>query len=721
MSLEKVGRYEIIGELGRGAMGVVYKAKDPTIGRTVALKTMRLDVHGLEAEDMLRRFRNEARAAGLLSHPNIVTIYDAGEADGIFYIAMEFIQGTTLQAVLAEKHILATDEAIQLSRQICKGLDYAHSHNIIHRDVKPANIMITANGTVKIMDFGIAKSGGSLTSTGQVLGTPNYMSPEQVKGRPLDGRSDLWSFGVILYEMLTGEKPFMGQNVTTIIYKIVNENPIAPRDLDVTVHPGLSAIVVTMLAKSPDERFQTGADLIHALETYKSVAHAGQSASAAPNSSGSILSSLVPVSNAHEKTLVLPVKVVSGSTLRVTEAEPIDYPSTPKAGAPGTIPTRGPVVVRRRPAQAHSGRNRMFFAALAMVLLLGLVMGGYAYHRTQLKIHQLATVHADVTRLSTKPAQTSAQQPQTIAQPLSQQASASATPVATASVISGKTSKTSDEEIAPDTTVKFIAYNNPAKHVPRPKTIKKAVTSPNNNFNEQSEVQFASNPAGAKVEVDGWSEPTWVTPFTASHLTAGWHSIVLTKEGYLPQSLWVESAAGKSVPVSAELKASLSTLVVTSNPSGATVFIDGKDSGFTTPAQLTVEKGTHRVALRKAGFKEASTQETLSEGQTATFAPVLLSVMPQPEDGHSPTFLRRMLGTDTVPDGKGLVHIRTNPEGASIFIDGRLAPKKSNARWPADPGVYSIVLEKEGYKPVHRNIRVQEGKIVPIDEILEKQ
>ncbi|HEX9254927.1 MAG TPA: serine/threonine-protein kinase, partial [Candidatus Angelobacter sp.] len=258
MSLQTVGRYEITGELGRGAMGVVYKALDPTIGRTVALKTMRLDVHGLDAKEMVRRFQNEARAAGVLNHPNIVTIYDAGEQDGIFYIAMEFIEGTTLHEVLAEQRVLATDQVLQLTRQICRGLDYAHSNGIVHRDIKPANIMITGNGTVKIMDFGIAKSGGQVTNTGQVLGTPNYMAPEQVKGRQLDGRSDLFSLGVILYEMLTGEKPFVGQNVTTIIYKIVNENPITPRDLDVTVHPGLSAIVTKALAKAPDDRYQTG-------------------------------------------------------------------------------------------------------------------------------------------------------------------------------------------------------------------------------------------------------------------------------------------------------------------------------------------------------------------------------------------------------------------------------------------------------------------------------
>src|SRR5260221_7886337 len=184
---------------------------------------------------------------------------------------MEFIEGTTLHELMAERRVLGAEEVIQLARQISCGLDYAYSNGIVHRDVKPANIMITPNGTVKIMDFGIAKSGGQVTNTGQVLGTPNYMAPEQVKGRPLDGRSDLFSLGVILYEMLTGEKPFAGQNVTTIIYKIVNENPIAPRDLDVNVHQGLSAIVIKMLAKAPEDRYQSGGDMVRDLENYKLV------------------------------------------------------------------------------------------------------------------------------------------------------------------------------------------------------------------------------------------------------------------------------------------------------------------------------------------------------------------------------------------------------------------------------------------------------------------
>src|SRR5437899_4552758 len=267
---EKIGRYEIAGELGRGAMGVVYKATDPMIGRQVALKTMRLDVHGVDEEEILRRFKHEAKLAGVMNHSNIVTIYDAGEHEGVFYIAMEYIEGVTLQSILHEDRVVTAERILEISRQMCVGLDYAHERGVIHRDIKPANIMIHGKGGVKIMDFGIAKSGGGMTSAGQVLGTPAYMSPEQVRGKTLDGRSDLFSYGVCLYEMATGEKPFQGQNVTTIIYKIMTEEPIPPRELDVTIHPGISAVIVKALAKNPDHRHQSGADLLKELENYKS-------------------------------------------------------------------------------------------------------------------------------------------------------------------------------------------------------------------------------------------------------------------------------------------------------------------------------------------------------------------------------------------------------------------------------------------------------------------
>jgi serine/threonine-protein kinase len=611
-----------------------------------------------------------------LNHPNIVTIYDAGEHDGIFYIAMEFIEGTTLHELMAERRVLGADEVIQLTRQISCGLDYAHSNGIIHRDVKPANIMITPNGTVKIMDFGIAKSGGSVTNTGQIMGTPNYMSPEQVKGRPLDGRADLFSMGVILYEMLTGEKPFAGQNVTTIIYKIVNENPIAPRDLDVSVHQGLSAIVIKMLAKAPEDRYQTGADMVRDLENYKLISQTLLNATASAG----------PSSQSLEKTVVLPMRVVSGSTVRIP--------------APETMPTKGPIPLRRPAAAALSGKRSGLITVIVIILVLGFAMGGYAYYKTQIKMRQLQA------EIKAKEAQAQAVQSNPVV-------SAAPTPANPASA--NPTKPVDGAEVATDVTVRHFSAD------PKPVHPQKATSSPNKVFSQQSEVKFTSQPTGAKVEVDGWSEPTWVTPFTASHLAAGTHTVVFSRTGYSQQTRSIQSVAGKSVDVSAQLGATGSTLVITSNPQGANIWVDGKDTGLNTPSQLTVEKGQHKITVRKSGFKDGSTEEDLSEGETFSFSPVLLSVDTPSDEAKGSSMLRRFFGADTIPEGKGLVHIRTHPEGATIMVDGRAAPKKTNAKWPADPGVYSIVLQLDGYKPVHRNVKLQKGKIVNVDEILERQ
>ena len=268
----KAGRYQLLEELGRGAMGVVYRAHDPMIGRTVAVKTLHVVEHGsgLSQDELLRRFHTEARAAGLLSHPNIVAVYDAGKEDDFFYITMELVEGKSLQNLLGDRHAFPLARVLRLMQQSCSALEFAHQRNVIHRDIKPANLILTADDTLKISDFGTAKIlQFQSAQTGQIIGTPSYMSPEQIKGRPVDGRSDIFSLGGVLYQLLTGEKPFPGDSVTSVIYKIVSEEPAAPRDLDSSIHPGLSAIVLRALAKSPGARFQSCVEFFDALQNYR--------------------------------------------------------------------------------------------------------------------------------------------------------------------------------------------------------------------------------------------------------------------------------------------------------------------------------------------------------------------------------------------------------------------------------------------------------------------
>jgi serine/threonine protein kinase len=274
-TISKAGRYEIVGELGRGAMGVVYKAMDPVIGRTVAVKTIRLSEEGtgLSRPELLTRFQTEARAAGLLTHPNIVVVFDAGEEDGLYYITMELVEGKSLQALIDSGQGFPLPRILRIMEQACSALQFAHERNVVHRDIKPANLMLTADDTVKVTDFGTAKilQFGTVQQTAHVMGTPSYMSPEQVKGRAVDGRSDIFSLGVLLYEILTGEKPFPGQSITTVIYKIVNEEPVPPKQLNSSIHPGISDIVMKALAKDPDVRYQSCREMLDDLKNYRAL------------------------------------------------------------------------------------------------------------------------------------------------------------------------------------------------------------------------------------------------------------------------------------------------------------------------------------------------------------------------------------------------------------------------------------------------------------------
>ncbi|MFM2397226.1 MAG: hypothetical protein RLZZ144_476 [Pseudomonadota bacterium] len=262
MMLSRLGRYEVLAELGQGAMGVVYRAIDPLIDRVVAIKTINLSLALDEKEEYERRFYQEAKAAGRLSHPNIVTIFDVGKTGDIAYMAMEYLEGRELRDILNAEFALPIEQVLDIICQIATGLAYAHEHGIVHRDIKPSNIMVVRDGYVKITDFGIARmeSAAVHTQTGLVLGSPKYMSPEQVMGKPIDLRSDIFSAGVMLYEMLTGQAPFAGENVNAIMYQTLNAAPLPPSRLNVAVPDMLNFIVAKALAKDPNDRYQNAKD-----------------------------------------------------------------------------------------------------------------------------------------------------------------------------------------------------------------------------------------------------------------------------------------------------------------------------------------------------------------------------------------------------------------------------------------------------------------------------
>jgi serine/threonine-protein kinase len=281
----KFGRFEVQKELGKGAMGVVYLGKDPKIGREVAIKTMALSQE-FEAEELVEvkeRFFREAETAGRLSHPNIVTIYDTGEEHDFCYIAMELLKGGDLAPYVKQANLLPVDRVVSIVARASDALGYAHKQNVVHRDIKPANMMYHADtDTLKLTDFGIARlTDSSKTKTGMVLGTPSYMSPEQLAGKKIEGRSDLFSLAVSLYQMLSGKLPFEGESMAQLMFKIANEAPTDILSVNPNLPPALVAFLDKALSKNPDERYQTGEEFGGALRATTSAPAAQRPAATA--------------------------------------------------------------------------------------------------------------------------------------------------------------------------------------------------------------------------------------------------------------------------------------------------------------------------------------------------------------------------------------------------------------------------------------------------------
>ncbi len=305
---KQFGRYVIVAELGRGAMGAVHRAVDPLIERDVAIKTLLPTLPPEVMAEVRERFLREARSAGRLNHPNIVTIYDVGEQDGVAYIAMELLEGRSLQQIMRDGEKLPVDKIADLIAQVAEGLDHAQGYKITHRDIKPANIMVSGSGRAKLTDFGVAHvASSSMTQTGSAIGSPKYMSPEQVTGQPVDPRADIFSLGVVLYEMLVGKTPFekRGDNqVFALMHRIAGEAHEPVTKIDPEIPPAFDVILGAALAKSPGERYQRAGDMANDLRNFKSLGRA-TGAGADADRTVVLARAAQPAEDAADKTVVL--------------------------------------------------------------------------------------------------------------------------------------------------------------------------------------------------------------------------------------------------------------------------------------------------------------------------------------------------------------------------------------------------------------------------------
>jgi serine/threonine-protein kinase len=694
-ALTKAGRYQIVSELGRGSMGVVYHGFDPVIGRTVAIKTMLTEgLTSQEFREFKSRFQREAQAAGVLSHPNIVNVFDYGEDNGILYLIMEYLEGKSLEKLIEEQGVLPIETIIPMYDQVCGALDHAHQHDIVHRDIKPANIMILDNGLVKVTDFGIAKMMSmGMTQAGQVLGTPNYMSPEQVKGRQIDGRSDIFSLGIILYDLVTGEMPFGGQNITTVIYKIINENPIPPRELDATIHPGLSYVICKALAKSPDERYQTCRELADDLKNFKSLAGL-----ASP--SATLIVKVPPLPSTDLERAAAPPVEISRPPAAPTEAvrtTPIEQPS------PGQVPAQAmpPPITYREP---HTPPMVWILLTLGAVVLLG-ILGGAVLHlhkvNSRVATPQVGQLLVAANVSGAKISVDGRSDPIWVTPYTISDLSVGSHQVVVSkegydnyqqavTIEGGKpfTVNASLTAQAPETPPQTPAEEPAAANV---KPSKKE-SGPTGAVTRTGQLLVTANVSGAKISVDGSSEPNWITPYSSTiGLAAGTHQVVVSKEGYDDYQQSVTIEGGKPFTVNARLSVGSGEVEVVTTPPGSEVLIDGKSIGL-SPARASVVAGSHKFTVRQPGAAPYEKTFKITSGAIQTW--------------------KVNLGGEAA--ATEIVTVNTIPPGATVVADGKPAGGQTPTSFRLTTGPHTLIISLSGHRSVERVIEVRIGE--PLEE-----
>ena len=823
--MSKIGHFEILSELSKSATGAVYKANDAQTGQTVALKAIQLSAFGESAGELEKCLLEEAETTKVLSNPNLAPVSGAGEMDGQFCAAMEYIQGNSVATMLARKEGFSIWDLLDIGRQVCGGLDHAHSQKVFHYSLEPAKIMCGWDGTVRVLGFGVSSVGKFTAHMPEVPPILHYMSPEQVRGENIDARSNLFSLGALFYEMVTDRQAFEGETSEALRQSILESAPVPPVQVNPKLHPILSGLIMKALAKDPAERYQNGRALLDDLEKCKEskpqaakaaaaptkapgVAAAGNavaqtkfaSAASAPaekkpavsptpaskpaasqpaiakqerpakaaaaaagwggGQSASSSSSLSPSAAARAKVTSNAAPPSASMSSAVLDEPAVEAPSVepPRIAVDpmmaGDAPSRGGGVsfsemtelpplkeiyiapppappAFEQPSPAPNFRSGgepekpkvqprevaekaikqiknvppslMVYSiagAAVLILIIAIVLVLHINHLNS----------DDDAGRPTPPepaAQSTASQPAAPAQQVQTPAPQAVTPdqnQPTAEVTESRPEPTRTAPVA-GARGKKNAKKNRAAPVP-------PVVVP-------GQVAIDSTPQGAQVQLDGKTDPSWVTPFTLSGLNAGQHTVTVTKAGYSSDTRTVAVASGSKSFVVTHLAQLMATLSVTSTPPGANIYIDGRDTGKITPAQVSVDKGQHVVLVRKAGFIDETTSAQFVVAQTISFSPTLRS-LGNVDDIKTVGKMGKLFGGKQA-QGMGSVSIKTQPKGAQIAVNKHMLDKSSPVDVMLDPGNYIVDITLTGYAPVHKVVTIDKGGKAVIDEALQHE
>jgi eukaryotic-like serine/threonine-protein kinase len=846
--MAKIGPFEILSELAKSPTGSVYKATDPEGGQTIALKAIRLSAFGDSATALEQALLEEAEGSKVLSSPNITNVFGAGEIEGQFCAAMDYIQGNSIATMLARKEGFSIWDLLDIGRQLTAGFDYSASQNVIHGSLEPSKIMCGWDGTVRILSFGVSAVGHFAKSVPEgIPGYLYYMSPEQILGQPMDGRSNLFSLGAMLYEMVTERKAFDREDAEALRQCILGSTPQAPSQVNPKVHPMLSDLIMKALAKDPAQRYQNGKALLDDLEKCKeskpvaaakkpeaprsptatgaakaaaqskfvsakpAVSTSGiprpvaKAPAQAPTSSGSVRpagpakpverkieaparpTTPVPpkaaaaaagaVSTGAVKTsgdevdldlsdqLAVPAANMSAaveepqvetfeapvdtgglkvdpmmaeggqsaggggtSFSEMTELPPLKEvyvapppPPPPPDLAPAAKAPSAPTVfsgslrhreeekpkIQAREAaekaikEIKSVPPKLMFYALggAGALILAIAIGVTLY------VHSLNSDDDSNAGRATVPTEAPAQSDASPAPQAAEPAQPAPQPEAPAAAQPEQTA----EPEAPA-----------AQPAPGSRSVRGRKRAPVPAMIIPGQLSVDSTPQGAQVQIDGRTESTWLTPFNFTNLLPGQHTITVSKPGYSTDSRTVVASSGNRVSLISHLSQLMATLVVKSDPSGANIYVDGRDVGTRTPAQVSIDKGTHVVLVRMMGYLDETMSGQFALGQTYSYSPSLRPL------GNSDSIktvnkMSKLFGGKGAQAGQATLSIRTQPKGAQVAINQHIMEKNSPLDVALDPGNYVVDITLSGYAPIHKVITATRGDKETIDEVMQPQ
>ena len=687
----RTNRLELVKELPRGSIGVVYKAKSPQQERFVALRKFEVPEWLDDVKDLLKKIVTDAKVASTIEHPNIARLNTCGYKEFTVFMTSEFVEGQTLKDLMASRQP-ELSEVLSLTKQFCAALDCALDKGVFHHFLNPSNIKVTPDGTLRVLDFGLLRHKDVLSHTpAKKLENQPYLSPEQVRHNPPDRASNMFSAAAIIYQMYTARSPFAGKHLGEVDRNITELNPNPLNVAHPRVPEAISRVILKGLSKSPAERFQSGKELFAALEaatksdpgrpvsatSSRPAAQSGPGASQTIKVVPSISASqtIRPASSPSASQMVKAVPSPSASqTIRAvpspSASQSIKIASTTSTLAPGT--TR----VTMAPAAPKIAVKTANHWKLVAVVVAGLVV-----------VVGLAMI------FQRHPEETPAENAQVAPAPLKPGTPSTggslSTPIIehTAQPRPGKGEKAHHVEAVP------------------------VVASPTDGL-----LAVTSFPEGAAVEIEGRGAVSGETPLMVGSLISGTYKITVSRQGYATETRSVQVTAGNRTSLDVRLAPMKGTVTITGSPAGASIFINGKDTGKVTPAEFVLDPAVQGILVRKAGYLDATTVIKLAAGQSVSYAPSLMAA------GRTDNIkvvggMGKLFGGGAT-QGMARIEIKTEPKGAKVTINGTTLPKTTPMEIQVEAGNYDITIQKEGYQPYHENKIIGMEERVKIDQVL---